>query len=251
MENSTKKTIEIVVPILNEEIALKTTIPTLAKYCNENLSDYNWKITIGDCGSWDRSKEVVEGYNKKGYKVGYYNTGIAGRGRVLDYLWKNSKADYVCYIDSDLTIQVNHLSELVSQLNKGADFVIGSRNIKGAVSVNRGIGRTFASKLYILITRLLHNVKFTDAQCGFKGAKASSYRKLSEYIDDNSWFWDTELLLLAEKTGANIREIPVTCVYDDKSTVNVSKTAILDVLGLIRMKVSAPWERMKNKRRTV
>lgn len=245
------KKIDIVVPILNEAKVLEDTLAKLVKYCEVNFADYKWKIIVGDCGSWDGSPEVVREIMKNDSRVGYYNTGIPGRGRVLDYLWSHSSADYICYTDADLTIQVSHLAEMVERLEKGADFVVGSRNIKGSVSVNRGFKRVLFSKIYIAMIRMYLGVNFTDAQCGFKGARAQSYKKIADYIDDQSWFWDTEMLVLAEKIGMKIEEIPVTCIYGDSTTVNVSKTAKLDLIGLLRLKVSKTWERIGSKDRKV
>lgn len=235
------KSIDVIIPILNEEEQIGKTLESVYKFTRKKFSKYAVNIIVGDCGSTDNSKDITNTKSKKYKNISYYNTGIYGRGRVLDHLWKESESDYVIYMDADLSTDLDHLIEMVKKLEEGYDFVIGSRNHKDSVVTNRTLFRTVISKGYALLIRMTLNAHFTDAQCGFKGASTSSYKKLAPLIEDNSWFWDTETLVLAQKTGMKIHTIGVKWEDDPSSTVNVWRTSILDTLGLLRMKVAKIW----------
>ncbi len=158
-----------------------------------------------------------------------------GRGRALREAWRTSNADIVAYTDVDLSTDLNALLPLVAPLVSGhSDISIGSRLTRNAV-VARGPRRELISRTYNLLLRALFATQVRDAQCGFKALRADIARGLLPAIEDNGWFFDTELLLLAERNGLRIHEVPVDWTEDTDSRVNILTTAWADLRGIARM----------------
>jgi putative flippase GtrA len=158
-----------------------------------------------------------------------------GRGLALRTAWGFSDADIVVYMDVDLSTGLDALLPLVAPLSNGhSDIAIGSRLAPGARTV-RGPKREVISRCYNALIRLSHGARFSDAQCGFKAARAEVIRPLLQRIEDDSWFFDTELLLLAEHNGLRVHEVPVDWVEDTDTRVHVASTAMDDIRGLVRV----------------
>ena len=137
-----------------------------------------------------------------------------------------------------------HLPPLLHALERGFDIAIGSRNARGAKVYGRGILRSITSKGYIALIKLLFLVNFTDAQCGFKAVSRKVIRELLPVVKDNEWFFDSELLIVGEKSGYRIYEEPVKWVDNPGSTVRVMHTALGDLKGLWRLFLTRPWKRI-------
>jgi putative flippase GtrA len=101
--------------------------------------------------------------------------------------------------------------------------------------VVRGTKREFVSRSYNLILRGALGARFSDAQCGFKAMRADVARQLLPLVNDTGWFFDTELLVIAERAGLRIHEVPVDWVDDPDSRVDVLRTAIDDLKGCWRV----------------
>jgi hypothetical protein len=158
-----------------------------------------------------------------------------GRGRALHAVWSTSDAPVLAYMDVDLSTDLDGLLPLVAPLISGhSDVAIGSRLARGA-RVVRGPKREFISRSYILILRTVLQVRFSDAQCGFKAVRRDAARQLLPLVEDTGWFFDTELLVLAERAGMRIHEVPVDWVDDPDSTVDIVATATADLRGVLRM----------------
>jgi hypothetical protein len=160
-----------------------------------------------------------------------------GRGRALKAAWLTSEADILTYMDVDLSTNLCSFLSLVAPLASGhSDLAIGSRLLKGAM-VTRQWKREVISRCYNLLVKLLFGNRFTDAQCGFKALKTSVARSLVAQVEDEEWFFDTELLLLAEERGYRISEVAVDWIEDLDSRVEIVSTALEDVKGLLRVRV--------------
>ncbi|MGA3217944.1 MAG: glycosyltransferase [Acidimicrobiales bacterium] len=161
-----------------------------------------------------------------------------GRGRALRAAWLQSNAGVVAYMDVDLSTDLAALLPLVAPLVTGhSDVAIGSRLAEGATVV-RGPRRELISRLYNLVLRATLRSSFSDAQCGFKALRAEVARQLVPLVEDNGWFFDTELLVLAERNGMRVHEVAVDWVDDPGSTVDVVRTAKDDLKGVGRMMLS-------------
>lgn len=238
--------VSIVVPVYNEEEDLPKNIPILYKFLDKNLKNYDWQIIIGDNGpSKDRTGEIGEGLQKKFERVRYVLVPRPGRGGALKEIWLNSDADLLIYMDVDLSSDLNFLPNLLEALENGADIAIGSRLAKGGKVYGRTFTREVMSRGYNLMIKFMFWTSFHDAQCGFKGIKRDVAKRLLPIIKDTAWFFDSELLIVGEKAGFKVKEVPITWRDDPRSTVKVAKTAWGDIKGLARLFFSRPWRQLK------
>ncbi|HEY2331894.1 MAG TPA: glycosyltransferase [Acidimicrobiales bacterium] len=226
--------VEIVVPVHNEELGLPLSIRRLQHYL-ANRFPFSWRITIADNASTDRTLAVAAVLAAELAGVGLVHLDQKGRGRALRTAWLASEAEVVAYMDVDLSTDLDALLPLVAPLLSGhSDIAIGSRLANGA-RVVRGPKRELISRSYNLVLKAtLHN-RFTDAQCGFKAVRADTARALLPMVEDNAWFFDTELLALAEHNGLRIHEVPVDWVDDPDSRVDIRSTAFEDLKGVWRL----------------
>ena len=230
--------IEIVIPVYNEEPGLAASVCRLRDYLIAAMP-FPWRITIADNGSTDRTSAVAAALARSLSGVRLLECSARGRGRALRAAWLCSEADVVCYMDVDLSTDLRALLPLVAPLVSGhSDVAIGTRLAPGA-RVVRGRKRELISRAY---NRLLHATlaaRFSDAQCGFKAMRADAARRLLPGVRDEAWFFDTELLMLAQRSGLRIHEVPVDWVDDPDSRVEIVRTALDDLRGIVRLLASA------------
>lgn len=239
-----KISVDIVIPVYNEEIALPANLPILYNYCNHNLNEYKWNIVIVDNASTDRTSQIAQTFSQRP-RMSFLHLDKKGRGRVLHATWDKSTADIVSYMDIDLSSSLDFFSSLLVALEHDADLAIGSRLAQGAHVSGRTVLREIMSRGYNFLIRLFFKVSFHDAQCGFKALKRSVFKRLSPLIENHNWFFDSELLIIAEKSGYRIAEIPISWHDDPSSTVRVAKTASEDLFGLIRLLRTKPWKHVR------
>jgi putative flippase GtrA len=226
--------VEIVVPVYNEQQELSASVHRLHGYLTEKFP-LSWLITVADNASTDSTWGIACGLAKELRGVRALHLEQKGRGRALRVAWLRSSASVVAYMDVDLSTDLDALLPLVAPLITGhSDLAIGSRLAQGA-RVVRGPKRELISRTYNVVLRSTLRNQFSDAQCGFKAARADVARQLLPLVEDDGWFFDTELLVLAERTGFRIHEVPVDWVDDPGSTVDVVKTAKDDLKGIARM----------------
>ena len=231
------KKLDIALPVLNEESILKKNVMFLYEFLDKNLSDIEWKIIIVDNGSSDSTQSLGEYLSKEKPNIEYIRLEERGRGMALKKAWSKSKADFVSYMDIDLSTDLSHFLELVSAiLYEDYDLAIGSRLIKDSNVQGRSLFREICSRGYSFLFRIMFSTKFHDAQCGFKVFNISSISDILRLVKDDEWFFDTELLIIAEKNKYKIKEIPVKWVDDSDSRVNVTKTIYQDLKGLFRLR---------------
>jgi len=231
--------VDVVIPAYNEEKDLPKCIATLWDFLNEHLP-HQWQIVIADNGSTDKTLAVAQALSQQYPRVTYVHLDQKGRGRALRKAWLESKADVVSYMDVDLSTKLDAFPPLIKALDEGYGVAIGSRLIRGA-KVTRSPKREFTSRAYNLLIKLMFCPGFHDAQCGFKAVKREVVQEIVPHIKDQAWFFDTELLLLAEKKGYRVKEVPVEWLEDAGTTVKVAKTAWEDVKGLFRVRFKPPF----------
>jgi putative flippase GtrA len=226
--------VEIVVPVHNEEAGLAASVRRLHAYLETHFP-FSWRITIADNASTDRTWAVARILAAELDGVHALHLDEKGRGLALRTAWLASDAAVVAYMDVDLSTELDALLPLVAPLLSGhSDVAIGSRLANGA-RVVRAPKRELISRSYNLILKAtLHN-HFTDAQCGFKAIRSETARALLPMVEDNAWFFDTELLALAERNGLRIHEVPVDWIDDPDSRVDIRSTAIEDLKGVWRL----------------
>jgi hypothetical protein len=232
--------VEIVVPVHNEAAVLARSIARLTRH----LADfpYTWRITIVDNastdGTWLQASKLAVLHDE----VDALHLDAKGRGRALRAAWSRSDAAIVAYMDVDLSTDLRALLPLLAPLVSGhSDVTIGSRLTAGS-RVVRGPRREVVSRSYNRLLRMVFRTRFRDAQCGFKALRTELAQRLLPWVADEGWFFDTELLLLAERNGFRITEIPVDWVDDPDSRVDVVRTALDDLRGIRRVAL-AFWTR--------
>ncbi|TKJ31608.1 MAG: glycosyl transferase [Chloroflexi bacterium B3_Chlor] len=234
-ENEHEITVDVVIPVYNEERTLEGSVTSLRRFLHERFPD-RWRIVIADNASVDRTLEVARELSSSYPEVSYIHLDQKGRGRALRRAWLQSDADIVSYMDVDLSTDLDAFPALIDGLaNAGYHIAIGSRLKKGA-QVQRQLKREIISRCYNLLIRLMFRNKFSDAQCGFKALTRHAVHDLVPVVEDQGWFFDTELLLRAERKGYRIHEVAVSWIDDPDSRVNIFETAWGDLKGLIRVR---------------
>src|SRR5215469_8572766 len=229
--------VEIVVPVRNEERDLAVSIRRLAAYLRERFP-FTAQVTIADNGSSDQTWAVAQALARElgPESVCAVHMDLPGRGRALHAIWSASDAEVLVYMDVDLSTGLNALLPLVAPLLSGhSDVAIGTRLARGA-RVVRGPRRELISRCYNVLLHATLGAGFSDAQCGFKAIRADKARLLLPLTRDTGWFFDSELLVLAERAGLRIHEVPVDWVDDPDSRVKVVATALADLRGIARLR---------------
>jgi len=231
------RTVDVCIPVLNEAHVLAKSVGTVREYCRANLP-YRWRVVVVDNGSTDGTQDVARRLVAESpEEVGFLHLEQRGRGRALRHAWLSSTADAVSYMDVDLSTELAALPKVLrAVLEEGYDVATGSRLQKGRSKVTRSLKRYIISKLYNIIVRRVLGVHFSDAQCGFKAINRRAVERLVPQIKDNSWFFDTELLVLTERQGYRLADIPVRWIEDDDSRVKIVKTAWDDLKGVARLR---------------
>jgi glycosyltransferase involved in cell wall biosynthesis len=234
--------VEVVVPVYNEQEGLERSIRRLHRFLRERFP-FSWRIVIADNASTDATPEIAAALARRLGGVDFVRLERKGRGRALRAAWGQSQARVVAYMDVDLSTDLRALLPLVAPLLSGhSDLAIGSRLARGA-RVVRGPKRELISRAY---NRLLHvalRARFSDAQCGFKAVRADALATLLGEVRDDGWFFDTELLVRAQRRGLRIHEVPVDWVDDPDSRVDIVRTALTDLRGVARLLAAGPVAR--------
>jgi glycosyltransferase involved in cell wall biosynthesis len=226
--------VEVVVPVYNEQAGLERSVRSLHRYLRSQFP-FTWRIVIADNASTDATPAIAEGLARALRGVEVVHVARKGRGLALREAWSRSEAQVVCYMDVDLSTDLRALLPLVAPLLSGhSDLAIGSRLARGA-RVVRGPKRELISRAYNRLLRTLLRARFSDAQCGFKAVRGDVARDLLDEVRDDSWFFDTELLVLAQRRGLRIHEVPVDWVDDPDSRVAIVRTALDDLRGVARL----------------
>ncbi|MEW2483826.1 bifunctional glycosyltransferase family 2/GtrA family protein [Mycobacterium sp. NPDC049093] len=226
--------LDVVVPVYNEQATLAHSVRRLHRYLAENFA-VPVRITIADNASVDETPRIAAELAAELDDVRVVRLEEKGRGRALRAVWSASDAPVLAYMDVDLSTDLAALAPLVAPLISGhSDLAIGTRLGRGS-RVVRGAKREIISRCYNFILKSTLAARFSDAQCGFKAIRADVARELLPHVADTGWFFDTELLVLAERSGLRIHEVPVDWVDDPDSRVDIVATAAADLKGIGRL----------------
>ena len=226
--------LDVVVPVYNEEGDLANSVHRLHRYLEDNFP-FTARITIADNASTDQTPRIAAQLADELTDVRMVRLEQKGRGRALQAVWSTSDAPVLAYMDVDLSTDLAALAPLVAPLVSGhSDLAIGSRLARGS-RVVRGAKREVISRCYNFLLKSTLSAHFSDAQCGFKAIRADVAAQLLPHVADTGWFFDTELLVLAQRSGLRIHEVPVDWVDDADSRVDIIATATADLKGIARM----------------
>jgi glycosyltransferase involved in cell wall biosynthesis len=228
--------VEVVIPVHNEQTGLAASVRRAHTWLAGGLP-YPYRLTIADNGSTDATGRIAERLAGELPGVAVLHLARKGRGRALAAAWSASSAPVLAYMDVDLSTDLACLPPLLAPLVTGeADLAIGTRLATGS-RVVRGPLRALLSRGYNLLLRGALGARFSDAQCGFKAIRKEVADRLLPRVRDHGWFFDTELLVLAQRAGLRIHEVPVTWVDDPDSRVALVPTAVADLYGIARLAV--------------
>ncbi|WP_456369622.1 lysylphosphatidylglycerol synthase domain-containing protein [Geoglobus sp.] len=224
--------LSVIIPAHNEASRLESSIEKLVSYLSNSFSEF--EIIIVEDGSTDGTDEIARKLAEKYECVRHIHSDERlGKGRAVFEGVKAARYDVVIYMDADLSTDLAHIRDLVNAIEDGWDIAIGSRLVRGS-ETKRPFVRELPSRVYNMLTRIMLGSSIRDHQCGFKAFRKDVVLELGKKVKDNHWFWDTELLVLAQREGLRIREIPVRWVHSEESSVNVLKTSLYLFSRLMR-----------------
>jgi glycosyltransferase involved in cell wall biosynthesis len=235
--------LDVVLPVYNEERVLERSVRVLHVYLTDNIR-HDWRIVIADNGSRDSTPQIAQQLEQSLANVVAMHIPEAGRGRALTRAWLAGEADILAYMDIDLSTDLSAFVPLVNAIaEQGYDVAAGTR-LGAGTETARSLKREVLSRGFVLLTNLLFQTRLRDTQCGFKAVSREAAHKLLPMVRDTGWFWDTELLLMAAKSGWRVAFVPVRWVEDADSRVRVVSTVWRDLKGLIRMR-RFDWRRAR------
>jgi glycosyltransferase involved in cell wall biosynthesis len=240
--------VEVVLPVLNEEKVLARSVRTLHRFLGDSLS-HGWRITIADNGSTDATQTIARGLAAEIEHVGVVHIAEAGRGRALSRAWLASDADVLAYMDIDLSTGLEAFPRMVEAVARGECDIVAGTRLGSDAQTTRSLKREVLSRGFVFLINTLFRTHLRDTQCGFKAISRHCARQLLPLIEDTGWFWDTELLLLAEKGGWRVGFLPVRWIEDTDSRVRIAKTVWRDLRGLMRMR-HFDWTRARKSEAT-
>ena len=233
--NAREQLVDVVVPVYNEERSLVRNVEELLGYLRAEFP-CRFRVVVADNASTDATAAVGAALAARHGEVGYVRLDRKGRGHALKSVWLASDADIVSYMDVDLSTNLESFLPLVAPLLSGhSEVAIGTR-LGHTAHVRRRLKREILSRTYNLLIHVAFRAGFSDAQCGFKAVRGDAARKLLPLVEDDGWFFDTELLLLAERNGMRIYEVPVDWIEDLDSRVDLVPAITSDLAGLWRMR---------------
>ena len=233
--NANRQTIEIVVPVFNEGATLERNVRLLLEYMRREFP-FRFSIIIADNASTDATPAIAAALAAEHEEISSLRLERKGRGLALRTAWLRSDADVLSYMDVDLSTNLESFLPLVAPILSGhSELAIGTRLARHA-NVRRRLKREILSRGYNGLIRAGFGATFSDAQCGFKAIRADVARELVPLVRDDGWFFDTELLLLAERNDLRIHEVPVDWIEDLDSRVDLPATIAGDLRGLWRVR---------------
>jgi glycosyltransferase involved in cell wall biosynthesis len=229
-------TVDLVIPVYNEEHVLAGSVATVLSFL-EGHPEHEWRIVIANNASTDGTLGVARELEElHPGQVAALDIPVKGRGIALRIAWLTSPADVCAYMDVDLSTDLAHLPALIDPLaNNEADLSYGTRLHRDS-QTQRGFKREFISRSYVFLLRTLAGLKVSDAQCGFKAIRHDAARAIVPLVKDTQWFFDSEMLIIAQKNGYRLREVPVRWDEDTDTRVHIVSTAAEDLKGIWRLR---------------
>lgn len=229
-----RELVSVILPVHNEAAVLKNTVNRLEKSLGQMLGDF--EIIISEDGSTDSTVQVAKGLKNERVRL-LHNGKRMGKGAAIKSAAAYAKGGIVLFMDADLASHPSHIKDLVRLLNGGADIVIGSRYLKES-KAKRTFMRDVASKSFNFLVRTLLGSRIMDHQCGFKAFRKDTVLSVINEVEERKWFWDTELLVRAQRKGLKVVEIPIEWNEMPGSKFRLLGDTLHMAHGLIRFKIN-------------
>jgi len=232
--------LNITLPCYNEERILKSNILRVFNFLKENVASDDWQIIIANNQSTDKTGQIGEELEKKFESIKHLEIFQKGKGVAIRESWQRFPADIYIFMDTDLATDLEALPRLIRAVKEEKfNVAIGSR-FHPQSKVKRKLVRKIISFSYNLLRKILIGSKITDAPCGFKAVDKKIIQNILPQVKDEQWFFDSELVILAEKGGYKIKEIPIKWEdireKEDKSKVNTISLSLDYFKKLIKLK---------------
>lgn len=235
--------ISVIIPVYNEANRLRECVEEL-KRALRNLGIY-FELVISEDGSTDGTDMIAYELANKDSAVKHLHSDVRlGRGEAIQRAFEVVNGNIVIYVDADLSMDLQHLSDLIKAIEDGADIATGSRLLTGSV-VRRSFLRELTSRIYNWMVRWIFKSTVHDHQCGFKAFKKVTVKPLLDEVKDKHWFWDTELIIRALRNGCKVVEIPITWVQSEETKVNLG--ADIKYMGMSALKLGWQLRRERKK----
>lgn len=227
--------VEIVLPVYNEEEIIEDSVVRLHRFLSKHC-DIPWQVTVFSNGSTDGTVEIGTRLSRRFSRLNFIHIPDKGKAKAYKTVWPKSKASIVGFMDADLSTELEAIPKCIESIRNGVDIAIGDRHTSNAL-IERSLKRTILSRGYnVLIKSLFPLTRIRDAHCGFKFLKKSVARSLLPHIKDDCWFFDTELLMLAEQTGHKIEQVPVLWVERKASKVKIVRVVTDYFFKLLKLR---------------
>ncbi len=227
--------LSIILPAYNEAETIGNAVERVMEFTMSEFDDF--EIIVAEDGSTDGTDRIAENLAEKyPFVTHLHSDERLGRGMALNNAIRMARYEFVIYMDTDLSTDLRHIKDVYDALKSGYDIAVGSRLLKDSIT-ERPLSRDLPSRVYNLLVRLFLGSKIHDHQCGFKGFRKSRVMEILNMIEDNHWFWDTELLVLAQRKGFRVVEIPVRWEHGEGSKVSIIGDGIYMFRNILRMAV--------------
>ncbi|MFJ6456892.1 dolichyl-phosphate beta-glucosyltransferase [Paenarthrobacter sp. NPDC091669] len=226
--------LDVTLPVFNEEARLEQNLRRLYGHLADSFP-HTFRITVADNCSTDNTLRIAERLARELPELTVVRFQQRGRGNALRHIWQVSPSPVLAYMEADLSTDLSALAPLIAPLLSGhSDLAVGTRLARSSQAA-RSPQRGFISRSYNFLLHAVLGARFSDAQCGFKAVRADVAHRILPYAKDDGWFFDTELLVIAERCGLRVHEVPVDWTDDPTSSVDVVRTALADLRGLVRL----------------
>jgi len=240
------KSIDIALPVYNEENLLKKNFNTIHNFFKKRLHNYSWQIVIVNNGSIDNTDKVISDLIKQFPRVKHLFINKSGKGRALRKIFTESTADIILYTDIDLSADLRFSINLLDKITQGYDIANSSR-FNQASKTKRKFHRKILGFCVRKIVNILFNSKVTDYGCGMKALKRESASQIAKFVKNNKWFFETEFMLIAEKLGYKINETPVAWEEGRESKMKLVATTLETISSILRLAIKKPWKNLIKK----
>lgn len=235
--------LNVTIPVYNGQDQIESCVRRVLQLADVCGCD-EFELVIAENGSTDGTALIAQDLVRMDSRVQWISLPAKGRGRALRAAWTRSLADIVSYMDVDLSSDLADFARLVAPILAGThDVVVGSRLLSRS-QTTRGWRRETVSRLYSALARLALPLPCLDLQCGFKAISRRAIDELAPLVEDEAWFFDTELLYLAAQAGYRVLEIPIKWTESSHSTVRIARTAWEDLKGLGRLRLGSRSRRL-------